>query len=88
MNLMKTLKFKTNINCGNCVAQVKPFLDGNENISHWEVETQNPDKILTVQGEGVQPEEIQNLVREAGFVVKEGPLADKEGKGLFGRLFG
>lgn len=85
---MKTLKFKTNINCGNCVGKVKPLLDSNPNISHWEVDTQNPDKILTVQGEEVQPREVQNLVQEAGFVVKEGPLADKEGKGFFGKLFG
>ena len=85
---MKTLKFKTNINCGNCVAKVKPLLDSNPNIRHWEVDTQNPDKILTVQGEEVQPREVQDLVQEAGFVVKEGPLPEKEGKGLFGKLFG
>jgi copper chaperone len=85
---MKTLKFKTNINCGNCVAQVKPLLDGSPNISHWGVETQSPDKILTVQGDQVAAEEVQKLVQEAGFVIKEELKADKEGKGFFGKLFG
>lgn len=85
---MKTLAFKTNINCGNCVAKVKPFLDASQHISHWEVDTQSPDKTLTVQGENLQAEEVDKLVREAGFVVKEGPFPSRKEKGFFGKLFG
>ena len=33
------LKFKTNINCGGCVAQATPFLDEACGIGNWEVNT-------------------------------------------------
>ncbi|HEV7346896.1 copper chaperone [Telluribacter sp.] len=64
---MKILKFKTNINCGDCVAKVTPYLDGEERISMWEVDTQTPDKILSVSGEELEPQHVKNLVEEAGF---------------------
>ena len=41
---MKTLKFKTNINCGGCVSKVTPFLNNQEGVESWEVDTVNPDK--------------------------------------------
>ncbi len=40
----QTLKFKTNINCGSCVAAVKPHLDNATDIISWSVDTENPDK--------------------------------------------
>jgi len=46
---MNTLKFKTNIKCGGCIATVTPSLNALEGIKHWEVDTSNPDKILSVQ---------------------------------------
>ena len=48
---METLKFKTNINCGGCVATVTPALDGLKDIQHWEVDTTDPNKILTVKAD-------------------------------------
>jgi copper chaperone len=47
---METLKFKTNIKCGGCVATVTPYLNKFSDIEKWEVDTQNPDKILTIVG--------------------------------------
>jgi len=64
---MKIIKFKTNINCGGCLATVTPFLNGVDFISNWQVDTSSPDKVLTVSGEGIEPQQIQNLVDEAGF---------------------
>ncbi len=46
---MNTLKFKTNINCGGCIAKVTPFLDKAEGIASWSVDTNVPEKILTVK---------------------------------------
>ena len=77
---MKTLTFKTNINCGGCIATVKPFLDGNKNIASWEVDTNQADKILTVKGENIDEEQVTALVQQAGF--KAEPK-----KGFFGKLF-
>ncbi len=77
---MKTLKFKTNINCGNCVATVKPFLDALPAGTEWNVDTTNPEKILTVKGETVAGPEVVNKVQQAGFKIEEQ-------KSLFGKLF-
>jgi len=66
---MKTYKFKTNINCGGCVSGVTPFLNKLEN-TNWKVDTENPDKILTVETETVSEEEILKAVKKAGFEIE------------------
>jgi copper chaperone len=78
---MKTLKFKTNINCSACVAKAKPFLDSVENIQSWEVDTANPEKILTVQGDDIKAGQVVAHVKKAGYTIEEK-------KSLLGRLFG
>ncbi|MFN3405999.1 MAG: heavy-metal-associated domain-containing protein [Cytophagaceae bacterium] len=67
---MKTYKLKTNINCGGCVAKIKPFLDGEKEIGKWEVDTSGPDKVLTVQTEKLEVDELKKIVGNAGFMVK------------------
>jgi copper chaperone len=64
------LRFKTNINCPNCIKAVSPFLNEIKDIS-WEVDTSNPDKILTVKGENPDPETIISTVEEAGFDITQ-----------------
>lgn len=64
---MKTIQFKTNINCINCVAKVKPFLDKKEGIQKWEVDIDNPDKILTVETDSLMAEDIEKTVKRTGF---------------------
>lgn len=64
---MNTLKFKTNINCGGCVARVTPFLDKHEGIASWEVDTDNEDKILTVQSTGASSEDVEATLKKIGF---------------------
>lgn len=66
----KNLQFKTNINCGGCVASVKPHLDNAQGISHWEVDTTNNDKILTVKSEGITEQEVIEAVKKAGFKIE------------------
>lgn len=48
---MKEVKFKININCGNCVCVVIGFLVDVKGISYWEVNIDDFNKILVVQGE-------------------------------------
>ncbi|MEO6831029.1 MAG: heavy-metal-associated domain-containing protein [Chitinophagaceae bacterium] len=62
-----TLKFKTNINCGNCIKAVTPTLSAEEGIKSWKVDTENPDKILTVETDTLSIGELVELVEEAGF---------------------
>jgi copper chaperone len=66
---MITLRFKTNINCGGCIAKVTPFLNAEKSILKWEVDTKHPDKILTVEGENLKQENIISKVREAGYKI-------------------
>ncbi|MEO8794987.1 MAG: hypothetical protein ABI390_05935 [Daejeonella sp.] len=64
-------KFKTSIKCGGCVAAVTPFLNKEERIENWEVDTANPDKILTVNAENISADEIMATINEAGYQASE-----------------
>jgi copper chaperone len=65
---MKTIKFKTNINCGGCIAAVTPALDGLKEITTWAVDTTNPDKILTVEAATpVEAQKIISTLKEKGY---------------------
>jgi copper chaperone len=64
---MNTLKFKTNIKCGGCIAKVTPVLNDTKGVNRWEVDTDNPEKILSVDAEGISAEEVVKKVNEAGF---------------------
>ena len=63
---MQTLTFKTNINCGGCIKAVTPAFNGEKAIQTWQVDTANPDKILTVTTD-LSTAQVQALVEEAGF---------------------
>lgn len=67
---MKTLKFKTNINCASCVFKVTPLLNEGNEILHWEVDTTNPDKILTVKTDLLSFDEIIKRVIKSGFKIE------------------
>ncbi len=69
-NNNQILQFKTNINCGGCVASVKPNLDIADGVCHWEVDTTNKDKVLTVKVEGITEQEIIETVQKAGFKIE------------------
>lgn len=65
---MKTLKFKTNIQCSNCLAKVTPKLNEQSGISSWNVDLADPDRTLTVETENLEPDEIKKAVLKAGFI--------------------
>ncbi|MDD4009829.1 MAG: heavy-metal-associated domain-containing protein [Fermentimonas sp.] len=64
---MKTMKFKTNINCSNCVAKVTPFLDKKVGKEFWNVDIESPDKILSVDTDDLTEEDIVKTVKRTGF---------------------
>ncbi len=68
---MKTLKLKTNINCSGCVAKVTPSLNKTTGENNWQIDTQNPNKILTITGEEVNKNEVIRAVEKAGFKAVE-----------------
>lgn len=64
---MKQYQFKTNINCGGCVAKVTPLLNENSGVKEWSVDTTNPNKILTVKTDSLGEDEVSAIVQKAGF---------------------
>lgn len=60
-------QFKTNIMCGSCIAKVTPYLNGNNEIKHWEVDTKNPQKVLTVETDNLTNEMVREIVSKAGY---------------------
>ncbi|WP_439556997.1 heavy-metal-associated domain-containing protein [Dyadobacter sp.] len=67
---METIKFKTNIKCGGCVATVTPFLNADKEVAHWAVDLEDPQRILKVETSH-SAEEIEELIRNAGYVAEE-----------------
>lgn len=68
---MGTIRFKTNINCGGCIKAVTPFLDKAEGVKSWQVDTNNPEKILTVEAEGADAQALKKVVEKAGFKAEQ-----------------
>jgi copper chaperone CopZ len=66
---MLTRRYRTNLHCGSCVSAVKPFLDSAEGVEDWNVDTDSPDKVLTVRSDTLRPEAVRDLVARAGFQV-------------------
>lgn len=64
---MDTIKFKTTINCGTCVAKVTPVLNEQENVNSWSVDTDNPDKILTVEGNHIDEADLVKSLSKIGY---------------------
>lgn len=67
--MMKTIQFKTNINCGSCIKSVTPFLNELDNVESWKVDTDNPDKILTVEIDDEDENAVKNAILEAGYKI-------------------
>ena len=68
---MKTVKFKTNINCVNCIKSVTPFLNELDNVDDWQVDTENPEKILQVDLEDEDENTVIEAVKKAGFEIEK-----------------
>jgi copper chaperone CopZ len=59
-------KFKTTIKCAGCVAKVTPFLNEVVGQDNWNVDYNNPSKILTVNSEQDKTRVIEAL-EKAGY---------------------
>ncbi|MHA6697662.1 heavy-metal-associated domain-containing protein [Chryseobacterium sp. A301] len=66
----KEFKFKTTLDCGGCVSKVQGDLDSASGIEKWNVDTSNPDKILTVESSGITEKEVMDIVKAKGFEVE------------------
>lgn len=70
--IMETLKFKTNIKCGGCIAAVTPHLNQLSEIEKWSVDTENPEKVLTVEGKpGINGRQVIDTLEKAGYKAEQ-----------------
>ena len=67
----KEFKFKTNINCGGCIAKVKPALDNAPGIKNWHVDTENADKILSIESDGITDDQVMEIIKAKGFTIEK-----------------
>ena len=63
---METIKFKTTIKCSGCVANVTPFLNEAIGEDNWEVDINNPSKVLSVSGE-TDEKKVVAAIEKAGY---------------------
>lgn len=68
---METRHYHTTINCQNCIRAVSGFIEDVPNIDTWEVDTDNPNKILTVTGENIDWVSLKEAVLDAGYDIYE-----------------
>lgn len=68
---METKQFKTNIMCGSCIAKVTPVLNEIVGENNWKIDTQNPNKILTVNREDAKENDIINALQKVGYKAEE-----------------
>jgi copper chaperone len=64
---MEILKFKTNVTSSQEVSALSPFLNEESAISRWKLDTESPDKVLSVSGHELDPQRVKNLVEKAGY---------------------
>jgi copper chaperone CopZ len=67
---METLKFKTNIKCSGCIANVTPHLNETVGEGKWEVDLKNPAKVLTIADEA-DAAKIKEAVERAGYKAEQ-----------------
>jgi len=64
---MQTLKFKTSLKCQGCVGNLKFYLDNIKEVSSWNVDLNNPDKILEVSFENISKETLLEQLKPSGY---------------------
>ena len=70
---MNTQTFQTDLHCNNCVSKVAPLLDNDSNISEWSVDLNGTVKTLTVKGESISSNNINQILNQEGYnIINEG----------------
>ncbi|MDD3741002.1 MAG: heavy-metal-associated domain-containing protein [Bacteroidales bacterium] len=64
---MKTIRFKTSVNCMGCLAKVTSALDNLVGTGKWEVNLNDENKILSVETDRVDPQTIIETLKNLGY---------------------
>jgi copper chaperone len=65
---METMKFKTTIKCSGCVASVTQVLNEVAGENNWKVDTEVPEKILTItSAQDIKEESVIAAIDKKGY---------------------
>ena len=65
---MQSLEVKTSLHCQGCVDKVKPLLDENDKITHWQANI-NGEVTLSIEGT-ISENELDALLQKKGYEIK------------------
>ncbi len=68
---MNTIKFKSNIKCGGCIAAINESMNEMVGENQWEVDLSSENRILTVKTENVTSEEISEKLKNLGYTAEK-----------------
>jgi copper chaperone len=68
---MTIVKYKTNIQCTGCIKSLTPVLNNLDNIDSWKVDLDDQDRVLEVELDDNNKEEVFNAVKGLGFEIEE-----------------
>ena len=63
---MTTIRLKTNIKCSGCIAKITPYLNDAVGPGKWNVDLNNPQRILTVLGTA-DDQTVKIALTKAGY---------------------
>lgn len=66
---METLQVNTNLHCEKCVSKLAPHFDNSNKISNWQVDLKNPEKTLTVHGNGITSNFLSEVLGKEGYEI-------------------
>jgi hypothetical protein len=69
--LSEILVFKTNISCEEELKKIGPILSEEKNITRWNVDLEDVDKVLRIECEHLYPLSVIEILRDAGFNCEE-----------------
>jgi len=68
---METIKLKTNVRCNGCIAKVTPYLNGLKGVEKWNIDLNDPSRILTAEVFGITSEDIVAALQKAGYLAEK-----------------
>ena len=66
---MEIYKFKTSAKCGGCVSNIGRYLDEIKEIDRWNINLNDPMRILEVSSESDISDVVMASIRKAGYKV-------------------
>ena len=66
---METIRFKTNLKCGGCIKAINTGLESLNIIDTWNVDLDNPDRVLEIKAPEDVSEQVIESVKKAGYQI-------------------